>query len=278
MTLRTGRTCRRCGTGIDSLPIFMGTCDACLEIDLRETLGTEEYERRSRIWAFLDSPLGAAVPEREHQQRPGENNEPDPVRHARQAEALDYCANYRGTWGLPLDIRNDRRWGTKWMRLSDRQIEVLLAGKARDEARIKERKQTGRNLHVLPYGRTYAAVDNDEGSVTFLIFDRPEVLDRNKQPNKWHGWVFVKQFIGGTGEGQRLGSQRPNETYVGQWANLVDRVLADPKAAVQRFGHELGICGVCNLPLTNAESREYGIGPVCRKRMEEAEAAFAGED
>lgn len=164
--------------------------------------------------------------------RPGQNIPVDPVRAARLAEAIDYIKNYTGTWGFILDLRADRRWGTKHYRLSDRQVEVVLNSKARDAARAKERVQTGRDLTVLPIGRTRAAVDNDSGGVTFLIIDRPA------ERSKWAGWVFVKQQQGPNEV--RLGSQRPNETYAGQWANLIQKVIDDPMAAVARRGHDRG--------------------------------------
>jgi hypothetical protein len=193
----------------------------------------------------------------------------DPIKKAREQEAIRFIAEYTGRFGFILDLRARRNFGTKWYSLSEAQVNAVLKVKAGDEARAKERKQTGRDLTVLPYGRTYAAVENEQGSLTFLIFDRPGEKDRHGNPSRWHGWVFVKQFIGGVGEGQRLGSQRPGETYSGQWPTLVDAVIADPMGAVQRFGRELGICGICNLPLTNEESREFGIGPVCRSKIGE---------
>lgn len=192
----------------------------------------------------------------------------DPVAKARHAEAVKFITEYRGTFGFILDLRARRDLGSKWYHLSEKQVDAVLRIKARDEAPRPERKQTGRDLvAALPMGRTCAAVTNDEGHTTFLLIDIPEENDRYGNPSRWAGWAFVKQFIGGVGEGKRLGSQRPGETYVGQWSNLVDKVLEDPEAAVRRFGQELGICGVCQLPLTNEESREYGIGPVCRKKM-----------
>lgn len=200
----------------------------------------------------------------------GANLPGDPEAKKRHAEAVEWIAGYKGTFGLILDLRADRRWGSKWFKMTERQVDAVLRSKERDLARTKERAQTGRDLTILPIGRTAAAVTNDEGHTTFLLIDRPADLDRYKAPNKWAGWVFVKQFIGGIGEGQRLGSQRPGESYTGQWANLIDKVLEDPDEAVARFGRELGICGVCMLPLTNEESRELGIGPVCRKKLTEA--------
>lgn len=54
------------------------------------------------------------------------------------AEAIAYVAGYTGRWGLPLDIRANPRWGTKHLKLSERQVEVLLAGKARDQERAEQ--------------------------------------------------------------------------------------------------------------------------------------------
>jgi hypothetical protein len=68
-----------------------------------------------------------------------------------------------------------------------------------------------------------------------------------------------------------------NETFV-NWdvANAVFRkILADPKEAMIRYGREIGKCGHCGRTLTNEESRQAGIGPICRKGMA---AAYPGMD
>lgn len=229
----------------------------------------KEFAAWEQAWA---DHLGATAPAEplnvERESKPGHNLPMDPAKKAAFNEAVSFIRDYKGTFGFILDLRARPAWGTKWYRLSDKQVDAVLRVKARENApKPKEREQTGRDLTaVLPKGRTHAAVTNNEGTTTFLIIDIPEDLDRYKQPNRWAGWAFVKQFIGGVGEGQRLGSQRPGETYSGQWANLIDKVLDDPETAVRRFGLELGICGICSLPLTNEESRAYGIGPVCRAK------------
>jgi SWI/SNF-related matrix-associated actin-dependent regulator 1 of chromatin subfamily A len=101
------------------------------------------------------------------------------------------------------------------------------------------------------------AVPNSEGNLTFLLFDSVE-------DGKWGGWTFVRQQIGG--QAQKLGRQRPGGTYEGPWESLVAAVLADPKTAMETYGKELGICGACMSPLTNAESRARGVGPICAAR------------
>lgn len=42
---------------------------------------------------------------------------------------------------------------------------------------------------------------------------------------------------------------------------------ADAVAAVARYGVEIGDCGICGRTLTDEESRERGIGPVCVRKM-----------
>lgn len=180
----------------------------------------------------------------------------------RHAEAVEYAKSYMGTFEFMLQMKL-RVTSQGFRSLSDGQVAAIARIIDREAQRQAERKQTGRDLSILPYGRTRAAVDNDSGGVTFLLIDRPD-----QKSQKWHGWVFVKQQQGPSEV--KMGSQRPGESYVGQWPSLIDKVLDDPMAAVVRYGIELGICGVCGLPLTNDESRSKGIGPVCERKMRDA--------
>lgn len=43
-------------------------------------------------------------------------------------------------------------------------------------------------------------------------------------------------------------------------------IAADPKAAMIRYGQELGECGHCGRTLTDAASRAAGIGPICASK------------
>jgi hypothetical protein len=49
--------------------------------------------------------------------------------------------------------------------------------------------------------------------------------------------------------------------------DALKKIAPDPDAAARAFGLEFGRCGVCGRGLTNDESRELGIGPVCRQRV-----------
>lgn len=48
---------------------------------------------------------------------------------------------------------------------------------------------------------------------------------------------------------------------------VAQRIAEDPKDAMLRYGRELGRCGHCGRTLTNDESRQLGIGPICRGKM-----------
>lgn len=233
-----------------------------------------ERERQARLAEYKPEAEVELGPDGERRRQRDEEPEVDPLRKARFNEAVAYIRSYiervqRGEvyrpWGLILDLVAKPQWDTKYFRLTDRQVEVLLDAKKRDEQYAKERaerKASGIDLNVLPAGTTHYAVDNFDGEVTFLKVDRVTT-------GKWAGWVFVKQVLGGGSE-HPLGKQRPGDSYTGTFERLIRKVLENPLEAARRYGLELGICSDCGRTLTNAESREYGIGPVCRGKWESA--------
>src|ERR1035437_5606808 len=100
-------------------------------------------EHHEAFRALMDAPLGLA----EAPARTGGHKAADmspaavaarKLAKAREFEAMAYVTSYTGSWGLPLDIRASERWGTKYMHLTERQADALLAGKARDIARNAE--------------------------------------------------------------------------------------------------------------------------------------------
>ncbi|QWY84389.1 hypothetical protein SEA_KNOCKER_47 [Mycobacterium phage Knocker] len=101
---------------------------------------------------------------------------------------------------------------------------------------------------VVPAGRY--AVDTEDGAVNTLAFYK---VDRPTE-GKWAGFVFVKHIVGGDEE--RM-SQRAGEAILRKIAAV------GAEAASARYGHEIGECGICGRQLTNDDSRERGIGPVC---------------
>ena len=46
----------------------------------------------------------------------------------------------------------------------------------------------------------------------------------------------------------------------------VVRLIDDPKSAIEAYGMRTGQCAICGLELTNSESIERGIGPICAEK------------
>lgn len=103
----------------------------------------------------------------------------------------------------------------------------------------------------VPAGR-YAVVEDDRTNViNFYKVDRPE-------DGRWAGYVFVNQQVSDT--------EYPVKNRTRKAAVLA-AIGVNVREAMERYGRELGECGHCGRTLTNDESRERGIGPVCASKM-----------
>lgn len=103
----------------------------------------------------------------------------------------------------------------------------------------------GRYAVMVPGG--YPATE----TLKFFKVDRPT-------EGKWKGWTF-------------LAVQASDELFPIKNFQMKLEVLrliaADPKAAMLRYGKEIGSCGHCGRTLTNEDSRARGIGPVCADKL-----------
>lgn len=125
---------------------------------------------------------------------------------------------------------------------------------ARDPQRVQDQPRPASQPHrtrvEVPEGRY--AVDGDDGNLKFYHVDRPT-------EGRWAGYVFVKVQAGDEYHGVK--SRAARETVLAKIAE------AGIEAAMLRYGREIGKCGHCGRTLTNPESREAGIGPICRGKM-----------
>lgn len=101
----------------------------------------------------------------------------------------------------------------------------------------------------VPAGRY--AITGEDGTTDFYRVDKPE-------SGKWAGWTFVKIQLGG--DYQRL-------SQANQKSVLAKIEAAGPKEAAIRYGRELGHCAMCGSELTNPDSIEAGIGPICAEKF-----------
>ena len=168
------------------------------------------------------------------------------------AEARAFIASYSGTWEFMLTLQREFR--AEKLRFTDRVIEVILNCKQRDEARAAGRQTAAGEAPVKTFSaamRRHFAVENDEGVLVFLRVTKTE-----------RGWTYVDQTVGGQGDLPRA-KVSPEGRYMGAMKSSFEKAMANPEAAMIRYGLEIGRCGHCNRTLTDASSRAAGIGPVC---------------
>jgi hypothetical protein len=79
--------------------------------------------------------------------------------------------------------------------------------------------------------------------------------------------VFLRVSEGGRVSVQAGSEFRPVAQSTG-WTLTAKVKLAGAENAMIRYGRELGVCGRCGRELTNEESREAGIGPVCLSKRD----------
>lgn len=103
---------------------------------------------------------------------------------------------------------------------------------------------------TVPAGRY--AVTGEDGATKFYRVDRPT-------EGKWKGYTFVEVQAG-----DELHNLRGRAARDGVLRKIAE---AGVQAAMERYGREIGACGHCGRTLTNEDSRERGIGPICAGKM-----------
>ncbi len=97
----------------------------------------------------------------------------------------------------------------------------------------------------------YAVVDPADQVLKFYQVRRPT-------QGKWTGYVFISQVSGDN----KLPMRDPRERE-----RIFTEIQKDVTEALKRFGQAIGQCGHCRKQLTDQVSRQFGIGPVCRKAL-----------
>jgi hypothetical protein len=100
-------------------------------------------------------------------------------------------------------------------------------------------------------------------TVRTSVFDFTFAPETGRNP----GWLYVKDHD----SGNYLGKIDPTGRYYGSLAEqslaMLMQVIENPLEAAVKFGAQTGVCSCCGRELTNKESVELGIGPICREKF-----------
>lgn len=218
------------------------------------------------------------------------------LRKARHDEAMAFIASYTGTFGLILDLRADPRWGTKHMRLSERQVDAVLASRDRDAARLEEARLNTELYADDEYQRYLSekeshATDDPRASTQEaprLEAQRPSgpsevsdgwyVVDREPWKVQWNRErtrkyakrLVVRPDSGGPSPDRDAGHHPAagDWEYVPGGLTIVAR-KGEPMTleVAQQYGKLYGVCAICGRTLTDEKSIADGIGPVCKENI-----------
>lgn len=152
-------------------------------------------------------------------------------------------------WEFPLSLLGSlMQYGS----LTEKQVAAIdkcIAKRTVRKAAEAKQDENGLDISGIPTGR-------------YLAGDVQVNIQNVTKKGNWTGWVFVKSV-----SDDRLGSQKPGATYRGKYEAELKLIAADPLAAAIAFGRETGTCCCCGRTLTNPESIEAGIGPICATRF-----------
>ena len=195
---------------------------------------------------------------------------------ARHAEAMTFIKGYTGTFGLILDIRANPKWGTKYLRLSERQVDAVLASRDRDLARI-EQAQVNTDLANDDEYRAWKETPDEKPAPPqaprlapqrpagtpvaegiYVVDGEPWKAQLNREKTRLYAKRLVPDPDGGKGSWE----------YVpGGLSIIAHRGSPMTVDEASTYGSLHGICAVCGRGLTNEVSIERAIGPVCYARL-----------
>lgn len=160
---------------------------------------------------------------------------------------LDMIETLRAERGIP-ELTEDER---KALSKEDASTEI--------DRLIKMPRQTTSKYKDVPAGRyalktevktRYGMGWDTKTEWAFYKVDKPET-------GQWAGRVFLK----------KLASDDEYAIRGTLYRDVMDVILADPQKAMLDYGKEIKHCGHCGRTLTNEDSRNRGIGPVCAEKM-----------
>ena len=260
------------------------------------------------VEAMYNAPLTGIVGERTRAASGETDMSPEAVEarklaKAREAEALAYVTGYTGSWGLPLDIRASEKWGTKYLRLTERQVDALLSGKARDVEREAARVAAlataaidpllvwlakPETWHASNFLASLASQARARGlsprqrEVAQRIMDeqiaRPEASTGLVEPVTEGMYrtpedVIYKVVKAVHGSGRLYAQRLVIEGTSGRFeyaGGAIRSLRAEWRMTLEEakaFGSLYGFCVRCGATLTDDVSIKAGIGPICAGRF-----------
>jgi len=158
----------------------------------------------------------------------------------------------------------------KYGSLTEKQMAAVQRGIDRKTAFEAEKAKREADAPTVDISRIEAAMNTAlENGLKYPKLSLGEFkMSRASERSKTPGAIFVKDAASGEYLGKVMGGKflAVRSTTQERVAKVIE-VCADPSAAAVAYGKRTGICACCSRELTNSESVERGIGPVCASKF-----------
>ena len=102
-------------------------------------------------------------------------------------------------------------------------------------------------------------IPNSKYAVPVMHAETMKPVLRFFEVRVYKGHKYLRELHGAPGDFNR------SKVAGGLYAAVITAIKQSPAAAAKRFADEYSCCARCLSPLTDAKSRELGLGPNCRK-------------
>lgn len=158
--------------------------------------------------------------------------------------------------------------GRAW---SDKQIEAVKRMLAKVEANRKEKQaKADANAVAVDLSPIMAMFEHASGKgykrPTYRAMDL--VISKAPDTGRNAGSLYIKaddgEYQGKITGGKYYAAREVDAQYI---TKALQAIAKDPRGEAIKYGQRTGKCSACNRPLTNHDSIDQGIGPICADKM-----------
>ena len=154
---------------------------------------------------------------------------------------------------------------TRYGSLTEKMLAAVQRGMEKAAERDRKHAERFKDCPMVP-----AIIEAFDSAAEHLKYPKLRfgeiTLSRAGDNSRNPGMVYVKRGEDYMGKIDRDGRFRPVRNAPDEVLQLVADLGDDPLSKAQAYGIETGVCCCCARELTNPESVELGIGPICRSR------------
>ncbi len=164
---------------------------------------------------------------------------------------------------LDRQLQENKLWSDNQVAAAQRMMDKCEAGR---KARQAESKKRETDIGSLARIHELFAAAKDSGIKRPLLRLMDLVLSLAPATGRNAGYLYVKDHGEYAGKISQDGKFSPIRSARPEIAQELSKLAADPLEQAKAHGRRTGSCACCGRELTNSQSIELGIGPICAEK------------